>query len=182
MIDDLSRVAHLHQPGESEGTASHVLDQTLDIFEDDHGRRCVLQRVRLAPASKCIQLVNEGIRDGILREVESNEWLERDDPVFDDRTGRLWAEEAKQGTDWVDWKGEALAITIPASPSSASSLLEEVMDTSMDWDDMRPVSLVVGIIRSLTSIEIKEDHIHLKFAPGEEDQLSVVFGGLTWDD
>ena len=81
----------------------------------------------------------------------------------------------------MDWKGEALAITIPASPSSAASLLEEVMDTSLDWDDMRPVSLVVGIIRALTSLEIKEDHIHLGFAPGDNGQLRIEFGGLTWD-
>jgi len=30
LIDDLPRVAHLHQPRETKRTARHVLDQTLD--------------------------------------------------------------------------------------------------------------------------------------------------------
>ena len=150
-------------------------------FEDDRGRPCLLQKVRLAPASRSMQLINEGIRDGILQDAESGERLEEDDPEFDLRTRRLWVEEARAGVDWVVWKERTLTFTMPVSPSGAARLIEELVHLSRSGSGREALPLVSAITRSLTSLEIRDDHLYLEFAPGEDGWLSFELDDLVWD-
>jgi hypothetical protein len=151
------------------------------VFENEQGERpCLLQRIRLARISEGIRLLNESFHDGVLDEEEKEGGFAASHPGFDAETCRLLIEEAKVGVDWVSWSDETLKVEFPTTPATAAHMLGEFMDLAGDTESWNVFAVVAGMARSLTEIEVRDDHVYMEFRPGEGGWLRIEFTGLEW--
>lgn len=151
-------------------------------FEDEEGRLVLVQKLVLPRFSEGLRLWIEMQHRQVLDE-EGAGGFGADSRILDARTRRLWIEEAREGVDWVSWNGAELTVAVPTTPHSAARLIEQLWIPPAYYMGIENTyQTMVGLVRSLSSIEIRDDHVYLAFSPGEDGLLRFELDGIYWEE
>jgi hypothetical protein len=134
------------------------------FLTDEHGRLCMLQRLRIEHCSQGLRLLDRWVNLSLQRDhddAEGHAVLEGDALLF---------ERARRGGSWARFDGTTLEVSYPMTPEAAAKAL-----VSLTENPSQKETPDRSLLRSLSAIYATGDELRLRFAPASDGWIAFEF-------
>jgi hypothetical protein len=173
-VDELERKLAAGELISEKPAARHVAELAHDLkiekcgmFLDEEGRLSLFRVWDIAHFKSLLAVTNEAINDDIAAEVDDKEGFKPRFAVYDTETRDLRRARSKARASWLSTDGDAIVLDAPMTPKCAARCLSDLLKDACKPDN----SYMASFYSQLSSLEIKDKHVVLRFAPGPDEWL-----------
>ena len=137
------------------------------MFLDEQARLSLFRVWEISRFKSALEFINQGINRTVVDRVEDKEGFKPSFPVFDVETRDLQQARAKSHSPWLSTDGDSFVLDVPMTPQSAARCVSHLISEAAKPDG----AWIAAFYRQLSSLEIKDKHAVLRFAPGADEFL-----------
>lgn len=141
------------------------------LFDDQQGRLCAVQRLRLAHASSSIATLNDWLNFIAIEPLKETAAEEQD---LDARTRDLVLDHARSGKPWVLLVRGGFEVRVPMSNALAARQLADLA-AHPDADSLQTRGAAADLLASLSEVSFADELLVLRFLPDEEGRVVFRF-------
>ncbi len=154
--------------------------ESVTIDTDEAGRLRIEQVLKFRDMPTGMKIANFEFRREVKESIDKGKLTVADSP-FDQATIDPIKQDVEQGRDWLAWDQSGLQIRIPASPQLLAKFLHLSLEGAGSRPDDQALDLVSEMrafhqmIKPLSAITVKDDHVVMTFGPDENGWLHFNF-------